>query len=350
MRRLPIYFLLDVSESMVGEPIECMQNGIRTIIQELRSDPYALETVFVSVIAFAGKACVLMPLTELFKFYPPILPIGSGTSLGCALDFLMNDIDHSVQKTTMEIKGDWKPIVFLFTDGTPTDNPDRAFRRWNEKYRKHCNLVAISLGENVDTQLLGRITDNVLRLKDTDDNSYKAFFKWVTASIKTSSVSVAESANDELTLAPIDGIKLEKVDVKESCTVDENFAVVTGKCQTTKHLYLIKYAKRIKPLDINGLERFNVADYKLVGAYPIVEETYQNLSDDTQKERRINTIELFGNPTCPCCGNQFGFVVCGCGNIFCVGEKKRNKCPWCDMEGTLTEGSADGMNVNRARG
>lgn len=36
MRRLPIYFLIDVSESMVGEPIEEVQNGIRTIIQELR--------------------------------------------------------------------------------------------------------------------------------------------------------------------------------------------------------------------------------------------------------------------------------------------------------------------------
>ena len=37
MRRLPIYFLIDVSESMVGEPIEQVQNGIRTIIQELRN-------------------------------------------------------------------------------------------------------------------------------------------------------------------------------------------------------------------------------------------------------------------------------------------------------------------------
>ena len=184
MRRLPIYFLLDVSESMVGEPIEQMQNGIRTIIQELRTDPYALETVFVSVIVFAGKACTLIPLTELFKFYPPTLPIGGGTSLGSAMNFLMDDIDHSIQRTTLEVKGDWKPIIFLFTDGTPTDDPQMAFRRWNDKYRRHCNLVAISIGNNVDTRLLGTITDNVLKLNDTDENSFKIFFKWVTASMK----------------------------------------------------------------------------------------------------------------------------------------------------------------------
>ena len=86
MRRLPIYFLIDVSESMVGEPIIQVEKGMRNIIQELRTDPYALETVFVSVIVFAGKEKVLSPLTELYKFYPPQFPIGGGTSLGTALD------------------------------------------------------------------------------------------------------------------------------------------------------------------------------------------------------------------------------------------------------------------------
>ena len=146
MRRLPIYFLIDVSESMVGEPIEQVENGMRQIVQELRTDPYALETAFISVIAFAGKAKSLSPLTELYKFYPPIFPIGGGTSLGVALDFLMDDIDKNVVKTTEERKGDWKPIIFLFTDGTPTDDPSSAFTRWNNKYRHKANLIAISIG------------------------------------------------------------------------------------------------------------------------------------------------------------------------------------------------------------
>ena len=350
MRRLPIYFLIDVSESMVGEPIEEVQNGIRTIIQELRFDPYALETVYVSIIAFAGKAKTISELTELFKFYPPKFPIGGGTSLGVGLNHLMDSIDRDVQKTTLEAKGDWKPIVFLFTDGTPTDNPDRAIQRWNTKYRKGCNLIAISIGDNVDTKMLGSITDNVLRLKDTDANSFTAFFKWITASIKTSSVSVSETANDELKLAPIDGINLEKIDTNKPCRIDENFAVVMGKCQTTKRPYLIKYAKRIRPLDVEGLKHFNVTDFKLVGAFPVEEESYNILADKSHTKRNINTIELLGAPTCPCCGNQFGFVVCECGNIFCVGDPEYNKCPWCGLEGTLGEGKAEGMNVNRARG
>ena len=109
MRRLPVYFLIDVSESMVGEPIQQVENGMRQIVQELRTDPYALETAFISVIAFAGKAKSLSPLTELYKFYPPTFPIGGGTSLGAALDFLMDDIDRNVVKTTEERKGIGNP-------------------------------------------------------------------------------------------------------------------------------------------------------------------------------------------------------------------------------------------------
>ena len=355
MRRLPIYFLVDVSESMVGEPIEQVQEGMKNIIQELRVDPYSLETVFVSVIAFAGRAKSLSPLTELYKFYPPTFPIGGGTSLGAALNYLMDDIDKSVVKTTMEQKGDWKPIIFLFTDGTPTDNPSEAFQRWNNKYRRHCNLVAISIGQNVDTGLLSQISDNVLRLNETDRSSFNQFFKWVTASIKTSSMSVSDTGSDDLHLPAVDGINLEKIDDNKHIRIDENFAVLHGKCQTTGKDYLVKYAKRMKNFsyDQNGIhlefDNVPIRFFKLVGAYPINGEEYKSLSDGGSTPK-INTSEMVGQPTCPCCGNQFGLVVCECGNVFCVGEDGHAKCPWCGMEGTIGLIEGDGLDVNRTRG
>ncbi len=347
MRRLPIYFLVDVSESMVGTPIEQVQEGMRTIIQNLRVDPYALETVFVSIIAFAGKAKVLSPLTELYKFYPPTFPIGGGTSLGAGLEALMNDLDTSIQKTTMERKGDWKPIIFLFTDGNPTDNYQAAFRRWNEKYRKHCSLVAISLGDNVNVLTLAQITNDILLLKETDAESFSKFFKWVTASIKTTSMSVSEQSTDEVKLAPTTGINLEKVNPNEhKGTVDENFAVLHGRCQTTKKDYLVKYARRAG--DFPGREEFASTTFRLVGAYPIDKESYAALS--VGERSRINTMELTGVPACPCCGNQLGVVVCECGGIFCVGEQSHNECPWCGMKGELGSGGPGGMDITRGLG
>lgn len=344
MRRLPIYFLVDVSESMVGTPIEQVQDGMRTIIQNLRTDPYALETVFVSIIAFAGKATVVSPLTELYKFYPPVFPIGGGTSLGKGLECLMDDIDRNIQKTTLEQKGDWKPIVFLFTDGNPTDDYAAAFRRWNEHYRRRCNLVAVSIGDNVNVLVLAQITENILLLKDTDAESFKQFFKWVTASIKTTSMSVSEQNTDEMKLPSTDGINLEKVDPREHPgTVDENFVVLHARCQSTKREYLIKYSR-----NRGGMEMPSEGEFGLVGAYPIDGETYSRLSAGNQV--KINTMRMRGVPACPCCGNQHGAVVCECGKIMCVGSGGRTTCPWCGMEGTLGYGDEGGMNIDRGLG
>ena len=85
MRRLPIFFVLDCSESMIGENLKKMNDGLTTIISDLRRDPHALETAYVSIIAFAGVAKTIVPLTEVVSFYPPQLPLGGGTSLGSAL-------------------------------------------------------------------------------------------------------------------------------------------------------------------------------------------------------------------------------------------------------------------------
>ena len=349
MRRLPIYFLIDVSESMVGEPIEHVQDGIETIVKELRTDPYALETVYLSIITFAGKARKITNMVELFNFYPPKLPIGGGTSLGLALDFLMDDMNQTVKKTTLEEKGDWKPIVFLFTDGNPTDDYEKSFERWNQKFHKSANLIIVSLGNNTDARIFGKITEDILLLNSTDAESFKKFFKWVTASIKTSSISVNETKDDAIHLAPITNGYLSKIDLEKHLTpkVDDNFAVILAKCQTTKRPYLIKYQKRLSPSQFVELP-MNVLDYKLIGAYP-VDNAYFELCDGFASGGSVNTSSLVGFPTCPCCGNQYGFSHCACGKILCTGEEDITKCPWCDAEAHFGfgEGSA---NIDRTRG
>lgn len=56
MRRLPIFFVLDCSESMIGENLKKMNDGLQMIINDLKKDPHALETAWISVIAFDGVA------------------------------------------------------------------------------------------------------------------------------------------------------------------------------------------------------------------------------------------------------------------------------------------------------
>ena len=68
MRHLPVYILIDTSGSMKGEPIESVKVGLADMIATLRQDPYALETVCISIITFDRDVNQVLPLTELENF------------------------------------------------------------------------------------------------------------------------------------------------------------------------------------------------------------------------------------------------------------------------------------------
>ena len=358
MRRLPVYFLIDVSESMVGEPIQQVEAGLGTIIQELKRDPYALETVFISVVAFAGKARTITPLTDVITFYPPRLPIGGGTSLGEGLNHLMREMTSTIVKTTLERKGDWKPIVFLFTDGAPTDSYQQALDTWNRDWKNKAQLVAVSFGTSTDLSILYRLTDNVLVFKNTDANSYKAFFKWITASIQASSQSVNLYSKDDLNLAPVDKHIVDAPPGQSSGgssgagAVDNNVATFLAKCQNTKKPYLIKYDKITASSHGDWLGAAGISrGYRLTGAFQVSDDYFQ-LSQEGAGNARVNSEELQGVPNCPCCGNSIGLALCPCGNIFCVDERAQTAtCPWCSRQLRLSaEGSSGGFDISRTKG
>ncbi|MDR2042296.1 MAG: VWA domain-containing protein [Tannerella sp.] len=349
MRRLPVFFLIDVSESMVGEPIERVQDGMASIIKGLRTDPYTLETVWISVIAFAGQPKTLVPLQEIISFYPPKFPVGSGTSLSKGLGHLMYELRKNFVRTTLEQKGDWKPIVFLFTDGVPTDSPSdlkAAIAEWKRNWQRTANLVAVSFGDGTDNRILGQLTENVLYFNNTDTNAYMQFFKWVTDSIKTSSLSVKNSSTG-FELAGLDDRTLARIDLSkqdDQPVTDDNFVVLAAKCQNTKRPYVIKYRKNVY-MDAKGDIGLR---YQLVGAFK-VDDSYYELSDEETAARKINTGQLIGGPVCPCCGNQYGLAFDEtCGKIHCVGTEKISTCPWCGNRAEYSAGG--GFDVNRTKG
>jgi uncharacterized protein YegL len=199
MRRLPVYLLLDTSGSMTGEPIESLKSGVQMLVASLRQDPYALETAYLSVITFDSTAKQLVPLTELSLFQTPNLSASGTTSLGQALSLLSEKIDTEVTKTTMEIKGDWKPMVFIMTDGVPTDNWETSLTEF--KTKKVGVTVACAAGHQADTSVLKKITEIVVQLDTADASSIAAFFKWVSASVSTGSQKVESGSDIDLTKA-----------------------------------------------------------------------------------------------------------------------------------------------------
>jgi len=197
MRRLPVYLILDTSGSMSGEPIEQVKNGVQMLVAGLRQDPYALETAYLGVITFDSAAKEVVPLTELTAFQPPAIVASGATSLGAALSLVADSAKNNVAKSTAAQKGDWRPMVFILTDGQPTDDWQKGLARF--KQEKWGVVVACAV-DSADTSVLKQIAgeENVVKLDTSDSGSIKAFFKWVTVSVSVSSKSV-EQAGKEVT-------------------------------------------------------------------------------------------------------------------------------------------------------
>jgi len=176
---------------MSGEPIEAVKNGMQMLVSALRQDPQALESAFLSVITFESSAHQLVPLTDLASFQVPDLKACGCTAMGEALMLLADCAKREIVKSTPEMKGDWRPLVFMMTDGEPTDDINPGLAAFQSM--KWGIVVCCAAGQAANLDNLKKISpEGVIQLDTTDSKSLAAFFKWVSSSVSMSSKSVNE--------------------------------------------------------------------------------------------------------------------------------------------------------------
>ena len=180
LRRLPVYLLLCTSDSMKGEPIEAVNNGVQMLVSALQAEPQALETAYMSIITFADVAIELVSLTSIIDFPIPHLTAGGGGALGAALELLCDRIDSDLRLPSHQSKGDWKPMAFIMIDGLPTDNWQKGVA---EVRKRSINVIACATGLEAPINILREITDNVVELKSASASDITKFFKWQTVSV-----------------------------------------------------------------------------------------------------------------------------------------------------------------------
>lgn len=199
MRRLPIYFLVDISGA---SDINKLNMCLLKILLYIREDPYMLETAYISIITIGDTAKIALSLTDICGIKAiPIFHTEKGMALGKALNLLMDDIDKNVVKTTIERKGDMKPIIFLFANGMPTGNITLALKKWNRNFLYKSTLVSVAR-KNV-AKLLESISNCVLPQTDLTmsklpDFFYKIVFWPVEASLCSSQQEYRDNFNREL--------------------------------------------------------------------------------------------------------------------------------------------------------
>jgi uncharacterized protein YegL len=305
--------------------------GIEALVKALMGNPTALETCWLSVITFSKTAAQVVPLTELMDFKPPRLSVRTGTSLGAAIKLLIDCLEREITATTEEVKGDYRALVFLMTDGQPTDNWEPAVEKLRARpvSKKIANLYTIGCGQDVDLDILRRISDIVLWLNELTPAKIQKLFVWLSASVKRASETGNKDVKpEEIELPPF--LKDARASIPE---IDrprgklERQVFMHSRCVRKKLPYLMRYT-----LDPGGQYYRAVSSHTLDSMDP----------GDEQDLKAIKSSMLRGCPPCPYCGNP-GVVVCSCGAIFCFShEMKESKepvfCPGCNSPVTnITE-------------
>ncbi|MDR1041691.1 MAG: VWA domain-containing protein [Deltaproteobacteria bacterium] len=340
-RRLPVYLLLDVSESMIGPPLQSVEEGVRLMLRSLLKNPFALETVHVSVITFASRAETALPLTELSAAGLPPLSVRPGTALGAALRLCKDAIARDVVRTTPERKGDYRPLVFVLTDGEPTDEWRSAAAALRGMHPRPA-ITALGCGEEAEFGCLTEVADAAVGLEEVSREGMERLFSWVSASVAVSSRQLDASGGDQswivnLEKAPLqDGLRLVKYgDAPPRCARPRIF--IHGVCRNTGRRYLIVY--RADPFSRH---------YVASGTHPLPADF---LKDGAAPGAPADGSLLVGSAPCPFCGND-GMVYCHvCQSSYCWDTDDPSEtytCTGCRRTFTL---SSDGsFNVPGSQG
>jgi uncharacterized protein YegL len=181
-RRLPIYLVLDCSQSMAGEPVAAVRNGVTALVADLKTDSQALETAWISVIVFASDAWQSVPLTELVSF-PSIFPIvdsADESALGAALIILDRAIDSELTRRTAVKLGDYCPLVVILIDGMPSDDWESAARLLLQRH-KLGGMCLLATGPQLSASKLVASVPGIVGadLSNSQPDLLKSFFTWL---------------------------------------------------------------------------------------------------------------------------------------------------------------------------
>jgi uncharacterized protein YegL len=187
---------------MRGEPIQALNNALSGMVNTLRSDAQALDSLWISIVTYDREVKEIAPLTELVSFQLPEItcPQSGPTNTGAGLEYIIQQVKKDVIKGSSTQKGDWKPLLFVFTDGKPSDMP-----LYREKITEIKNLnfgavVGCAAGPKADDVILKELTDNVVHLDSADSSTLKQFFKWVSETIEQGNKS--QGTGESITLPP----------------------------------------------------------------------------------------------------------------------------------------------------
>lgn len=210
-KNMVLFFVIDVSASMKGERIDAMNRAMREVLPELIGVGGVTTDIHVAVLEFSSGWEWVTPEPMLLEEYQNWRDLHADgvTDLGMALTEL--NAKMSRKQFLKSPSMSFAPVVFLITDGYPTDNYKKGLEvlRQNKWFQAGIK-IALALGNGVDKKILEEFTGDpefVVEAKDAKTLYHLVRAISVTSSqIGSSSIPVGES-DTELSESDVTGLK-----------------------------------------------------------------------------------------------------------------------------------------------
>jgi uncharacterized protein YegL len=184
--RAPLVLVLDCSGSMLEDnKLALLNEGLKTLEVELKSDPIAARCGRVLIISFGGDNDVeiMGTWTDAMDFTAPTLMAGGLTPLGAAIRCALDEVESEKGQMRSAGVSYKRPIIMLLSDGDPTDEWQQAAAECKRAEAAHkVNVMPIGIGSKANRETLAAFSNkgalNLSGLK------FKELFIWLSRSIQ----------------------------------------------------------------------------------------------------------------------------------------------------------------------
>ena len=196
--RCPIMLLLDVSNSMEGEPHAQLQAGLQAFANYLQEDSLSKRRVEVGVITFGDTYLEAYDFVQAMDWAPPEITLRGTTPMGEAIRAGLQAVEARVQHYIDEGRTYYRPWMFLITDGAPTDEWLSAAEKIKEaETQQRINFYAVGVNE-ADMDILNSLSRR--SAKKLAGLSFGNLFRWVSQGL----IAVSHSGTGDKPKMPVD--------------------------------------------------------------------------------------------------------------------------------------------------
>ncbi len=199
-QKCPLVLILDVSGSMSGAPIDALNKALNSLKDEIIKDTMLSNRLDLAIVSFHDQAEVVKDFSLIDPdTNMPFLETGGRTNMFDGVNKAIEIIEDRKQWYKNSGQPYYRPIIVLFSDGTPT-NTEQEIEDLDQKIQsmsddKKFMFMPFGVGEGADIQTLAklaaqtedqRLKEKAIAYKLKDETKFAEVFAFVSASVSAS--------------------------------------------------------------------------------------------------------------------------------------------------------------------